>query len=167
MDTAGGGSEGDYSVAQVVEIDTGMQCAELQAKLSPLELAEEAARLAKEYNGALLVVERNNHGSAVLAYLHTVSKYSRIYAQDGQDGWLTSSVARSRTLADMAAALVDTPTIFFSKRLLQECRSFVRLRHGKVGANAGAHDDCVMAMAIALAVREEVQRGNIGSRSSG
>ncbi|HLH35443.1 MAG TPA: hypothetical protein VKX41_12270 [Alloacidobacterium sp.] len=167
VDTAGGGSEGDYSVAQVVEIDTGMQCAELQAKLSPLELAEEAARLAKEYNGALLVVERNNHGSAVLAYLHTVSKYSRIYAQDGQDGWLTSSVARSRTLADMAAALVDTPTIFFSKRLLQECRSFVRLRHGKVGANAGAHDDCVMAMAIALAVREEVQRGNIGSRSSG
>lgn len=157
VDTAGGGSEGDYSVAQVLEMQTGLQCAELQAKLSPLELAEEAARLAKEYNGAWLVVERNNHGAGVLAYLHGVSKYPRIYQQDGQDGWLTSAVHRPRMLGALAAALVETPGIFFSRRLLQECRSFVRHRNGKVGAQAGAHDDCVMAMAIALAAREEMR----------
>ncbi len=158
VDTAGGGSEGDYSVAQVLEIDTGLQCAELQARLSPLELAEEAARLAKEYNGAWLVVERNNHGSGVLAYLHGVSKYQRIYSQDGQDGWLTSVVHRPRMLGALAAALVEVPGIFFSNRLLQECRSFVRHRNGKIGASAGAHDDCVMAMAMALGVREEMRR---------
>ena len=158
VDTAGGGSEGDYSVAQVLEIETGLQCTELQARLSPLELAEEAATLAKEYNGALLVVERNNHGSGVLAYLHGVSKYPRIYTQDEQDGWLTSAVHRPRMLGALAAALVETPGIFFSKRLLQECRSFVRQRNGKVGASAGAHDDCVMAMAMALCVREELRR---------
>ncbi len=158
VDTAGGGSEGDYSVAQVLEIETGLQCAELQAKLSPLELAEEAAKLAKEYNAAWVVVERNNHGSGVLAYLHGVSKYSRIYTQDGQDGWLTSVIHRPRMLGALAAALVETPGIFFSKRLLQECRSFVRHRNGKVGASAGAHDDCVMAMAMALCVREEMRR---------
>ena len=158
VDTAGGGSEGDYSVAQVLEIDTSLQCAELQARLSPLELAEEAARLAKEYNGAWLVVERNNHGSGVLAYLHGVSRYPRIYTQDGQDGWLTSVIHRPRMLGALAAALVETPGIFFSRRLLQECRSFVRHRNGKIGANAGAHDDCVMAMAMALCVREEMRR---------
>lgn len=158
VDTAGGGSEGDYSVAQVLEIDTGLQCAELQARLSPLELAEEAARLAKEYNGAWLVVERNNHGSGVLAYLHGVSKYPRIYQQDGQDGWLTSVIHRPRMLGALAAALVETPGIFFSKRLLQECRSFVRHRNGKIGASAGAHDDCVMAMAMALCARGEMRR---------
>jgi len=158
VDTAGGGSEGDYSVAQVMEIDTGLQCAELQAKLSPLELAEEGARLAREYNGAWLVVERNNHGSGVLAYLHGVSKYTRIYTQNGQDGWLTSVVHRPRMLGALAAALVETPGVFFSKRLLIECRSFVRHRNGKVGASAGAHDDCVMAMAMALCVRDELRR---------
>ena len=158
VDTAGGGSEGDYSVAQVLEIDTGLQCAELQAKLSPLELAEEAALLAKEYNAASLVVERNNHGAGVLAYLHGVNKYPRIYTQDGQDGWLTSAIHRPRMLGALAAALVETPGIFYSRRLLQECRSFVRHRSGKIGANAGAHDDCVMAMAIALCVREEMRR---------
>ncbi|QNI31620.1 terminase [Alloacidobacterium dinghuense] len=157
VDTAGGGSEGDYSVAQVLEINTGLQCAELRARLSPLELAEESARLAKEYNGAWLVVERNNHGSGVLAYLHSVSRYPHIYRQEDQDGWLTSVVHRPRMLGALAAALVETPTIFYSKRLLQECRSFVRHRNGKIGASAGAHDDCVMAMAIALCVRGEMR----------
>jgi hypothetical protein len=158
VDTAGGGSEGDYSVAQVLEIDTGLQCAELQAKLSPLELAEQAASLAREYNGAWIVIERNNHGSGVLAYLHGVSKYPRIYQQGGQDGWLTSVIHRPRMLGALASALVETPGIFFSRRLLQECRSFVRHRNGKIGASAGAHDDCVMAMAMALCVRDEIRR---------
>jgi hypothetical protein len=158
VDTAGGGSEGDYSVAQVVEIDTGLQCAELQAKLSPLELAEHATSLAKEYNAAWIVVERNNHGSGVLAYLHGVSKYPRIYQQGGQDGWLTSVIHRPRMLGALAAALVETPGIFFSRRLLQECKSFVRHRNGKISAGAGAHDDCVMAMAMALCVRDEIRQ---------
>ncbi|WP_158752281.1 terminase [Acidobacterium sp. S8] len=157
VDTAGGGSEGDYSVAQILEIATGLQCAELQARLTPLELAEEATRLATEYNEAWIVVERNNHGSGVLAYLQGVSKYALIYQQDGQDGWLTSVLHRPRMLGKLAAALVETPGIFFSRRLLQECRSFVRHRSGKVSASAGAHDDCVMAMAMALCVREELQ----------
>jgi hypothetical protein len=156
-DTAGGGSEGDYSVAQIVELDTGLQCAELQAKLSPLELAEHAAGLAREYNGAWIVVERNNHGSGVLAYLHGVSKYPRIYQQGGQDGWLTSVIHRPRMLGALASALVETPGIFFSRRLLRECKSFVRHRNGKIGASAGAHDDCVMAMAMALCLRDEIR----------
>jgi hypothetical protein len=158
VDTAGGGSEGDFSVAQVVEIGTGLQCAELQARLSPLELATESARLAREYNEAWLVVERNNHGAGVLAYLHGVSKYPRVYEQDGQDGWLTSAIHRPRMLEALATALVETPSIFYSRRLLEECRSFVRHRNGKAGASAGAHDDCVMAMAMAMCAREEMRR---------
>ena len=44
--------------------------------------------------------------------------------------------------------------------LQPECRIFVRHRNGKVAASAGAHDDCVMAMAMALALwlREEMRR---------
>jgi hypothetical protein len=43
--------------------------------------------------------------------------------------------------------------------LLSECRSFVRLPDGKIGARPGMHDDRVMAMAIGLGARAElVQR---------
>ena len=43
VDPAGGGSEGDNSAAQVVDIATGLQCAELQAKLGRSELAHRVA----------------------------------------------------------------------------------------------------------------------------
>lgn len=159
VDPAGGGINGDYSAAQVIDLRTGLQCAELRAKLTPLELACEAAALAREYGNALLVVERNNHGSGVLAYLRGVCRYPRIAQQDGQDGWLTSTITRPRMLGQLGSALVETPGIFSSPRLLRECRSFVRHANGRTEAMAGEHDDCVMAMAIALAVREERTTG--------
>jgi hypothetical protein len=94
VDPAGGGSEGDYSAAQVLEMETGLQCAEFAGHLGGLELARFVTDLATEYNGAWLVVERNNHGSGVLALAETACKYGRIYRQGGQAGWLTTSVSR-------------------------------------------------------------------------
>jgi hypothetical protein len=155
VDPAGGGLDGDFSVAQVIDLGTGLQCAELQGKLEPLELAHKVDGLAREYNNALLVVERNNHGSGVLAYLKGVCRYERLHMVGGQEGWLTSSMTRPLMLGRLGSALVESPEIFSSDRLLRECRSFVRHRNGRAEAQAGEHDDCVMAMAIALAVREE------------
>lgn len=163
VDPAGGGPEGDYSAAQVIDLDTGLQCAELCAHLPPLELAHAGAALAREYNHALLAVERNNHGAAVLAYLTTVCRYDRLYRSGGQEGWLTSALTRPKMLARLGSALVETPGFFSSERLLRECRSFVRHPSGRAEAQAGEHDDCLMAMAIALAVREEHLLGGSGS----
>lgn len=156
VDPAGGGSEGDYSVAQVLDVESAMQCAELRRKATPHELALEVAELAKEYNGALVAVERNNHGSGVLAHLIGVCRYSNVYEQGGQQGWLTSTLSRPKMIGDLDAALVQSPGQFHSERFLRECRTFVRHRNGKVAAQNGEHDDCVMAMAIALQVRAEL-----------
>ncbi len=167
VDPSGGGSEGDYSAAQVLDMATGLQCAELQARLGTLELAQRIAELGHEYGTAWLVVERNNHGSGVLAYLKSVCRYPRVLEQEGQEGWLTSSLSRPAVIGKLAAALVEKPNIFQSRRLLKECRSFVRLRNGRTGAQSGAHDDCVMAMAIALSAREELLIKGKVSRPNG
>jgi hypothetical protein len=160
VDPAGGGSEGDYSAAQVLEMETGLQCAEFAGHMGGLELAQFVTNLAAEYNGAWLVVERNNHGSGILALAETACKYERIYMQGGrhggQPGWLTTSVSRPAMLAQLDAALVEEPERFQSRRLLGECRSFVRQMNGSSGAQAGTHDDRVMAMAIGLAARAEL-----------
>jgi hypothetical protein len=125
-----------------------------------LELAKFVTGLAEEYNGAWLVVERNNHGTGILALAETVCKYGRIYwqggRQGGQAGWLTTSVSRPAMLSRLGAALLEEPELFLSRRLLGECRSFVRLPNGNSGAEAGTHDDRVLAMAIALAARAEM-----------
>ena len=48
-------------------METGLQCAEFAGHVGGLELAQLVTALAAEYNSAWLVVERNNHGSGVLA----------------------------------------------------------------------------------------------------
>ncbi len=156
VDPAGGGSEGDYSAAQVLEMETGLQCAEYAGHVGGLELARLVTALAAEYNGAWLVVERNNHGSGVLALVETVCGYARIYRQGGQPGWLTTSLSRPAVLGQLGAGLVEQPERFQSRRLLGECRSFVRRANGNSGARAGTHDDRVMAMAIGLGARAEL-----------
>ena len=86
-------------------------------------------------------------------------KYGPVYrGRDGQMGWLTSSVSRPQMLGRLAAALVEAPGLFMSRGLLAECRSFLRLANGSVGARSGAHDDRVMARAVGVAVRAEGRR---------
>jgi hypothetical protein len=66
----------------------------------------------------------------VLALMETVCGYGRIYRQGGQAGWLTTSMSRPAALGRLDAALVEQPERFQSRRLLAECRSFVRCRMG-------------------------------------
>ncbi len=155
VDTSGGGTDGDYSCAQVIERSTGMQCAELRGHFPPRELAARIIDIARNYNGALLAVERNNHGFGVLSQLRT-AEYPHIFQDGGQDGWLTSAVSRPAMIENLGNVLATEPELFRSRRLLSECRSFVRHPDGSTGAANGTHDDCVIAMGIALAVRRKI-----------
>ncbi len=156
VDTAGGGADGDFAVVQVVELTTGVQCAELRQRLGTLELARMAAALAREYGGALIAVERNNHGAGVLAYLDSSERYAHVYEQGGVAGWLTTAGNKAAMISRLGALLVEASWIFQSRRLLAECRTFASHAGGRMGAAHGTHDDCVMAMAVAQGVRAEM-----------
>jgi hypothetical protein len=163
VDSAGGGSQGDYACAEVIERTIGLQCAELRGHFPPLELARRVVELGKSYGQALLAVERNNHGYGVLAHLRDMD-YGNVFAKDGQLGWLTSAATRPGMIENMVAVFAAEPMLFHSPRLLEECRTFVRRADGNTAAADGAHDDCVMAMAIALAVRREDVGGGCKKR---
>ena len=159
VDPAGGGADGDYSVAEVLDLESGMQCAEFAAHVGGMDLAQQVASLARRYNEAPGVVERNNHGAAVIVALGESVGYHEIWtARDGQPGWLTTTLTRPASLARLAAVVMENPECLRSRGLLMECRSFVRLANGNVGARGGTHDDRVMAMAIGLAAREQMLR---------
>jgi hypothetical protein len=154
VDPAGGGCEGDYSCAEVIDRLTGMQCAELYGHFPPKELAKRVAELGTMYNEALVAVERNNHGHAVLALLNDM--YAHLYREGtgpASEGWLTNAVTRPAMIENLATILAIEPRLFHSPVFLGECRTFVRQIDGDTGAAPGAHDDSVMAMAIAFAVR--------------
>jgi hypothetical protein len=156
VDPAEGNAGGDYSCAQVLELATGMQCAELCGHFDPPALAQRVVELAGRYNGALVAVERNNHGHAVIAQMLTVHGYANLFPAAGEKaGWLTTRVNRPQMVELLAALLARSPGLFQSRRLLEECRTFVRQENGRAEAQRGAHDDAVMAMAIAASVREQ------------
>ncbi len=152
-DPAGGGADGDWSTAQVVDVSTGVQCAELQVRLPQRMFALRLAELAREFAGALIVVERNNHGAGVLAFLSNECGLRMYEAGDGQGGFLTTAQSRAEMLAGLGVLLATRAELFCSVRLLEECRTFVMKDGGRTEAAAGSHDDLVMAMAIAQAVR--------------
>ena len=160
VDSAGGGDEGDFAAVQVIDCETGLQCAELQERLRPSELAKVAVELAKEYQGALLAVERNNHGAAVLAYIDKSEHYTNLYLQGREAGWLTTAISKPEMTARLGCLLDQRADMFRSKRLLSECRTFIGRERGKTGAANGAHDDLVMAMGVAQAVRAEMLMGS-------
>lgn len=165
VDAAGGGTEGDYACAQVIDRASALQCAELHGHFPPYELARRLVKLGRRYKNALLAVERNNHGYGVLAHLKELG-YENLFEQGGQEGWLTSVVTRPSMIEHLAAVLIEKPDLFRSPRLLQEMKTFVRHADGHAEAAEGAHDDCVMAMAIALAVRRE-DAGRVRKRPVG
>jgi hypothetical protein len=156
VDPAGGGADGDYACAQVIERGSGMQCAELRGHLDRYELASRVADLARRYNKALVAVERNNHGHDVLTHLSFHHGDVAVYEQKGHAGWLTTAATRPHMLSNLTEVLRSAPWLFVSQRLLEECKTFVRRPDGTKAAANGAHDDTVMAMAIAQVVRAEV-----------
>ena len=155
VDPAGGGALGDYACAQVIERSSGVQCAELLGHFNPQEMARRVAELAREYGDALVAVELNNHGHAVVAHLTRGENYDNLFEDRNQPGWVTNAANRTGMIENLAVLLARSPQLFFSKRLLQECRTFVRHADRSPAAAAGAHDDCVLAMAIAQMVRRE------------
>ncbi len=167
VDSAGGGEEGDFAAVQVIDRLTGLQCAELQERLRPAELAKVAVELAREYCGAVIAVERNNHGAAVLAYIETSARYDKVYRQGSEAGWLTTAASKPEMTARLGSLLEERPEMFNSMRLLGECRTFVGRERGKTGAANGAHDDLVMAMAVAQAVRVEMLPRSYGGWADG
>jgi len=95
-------------------------------------------------------------------------KYRHLFtAVDGQVGLLTSSWSKPQMLARLSEALRAASHLFFSRRLLAECRSFVRMANGGLGARNGAHDDRVMALALALEARAQMLGGRGRDRDQG
>jgi len=162
VDPAGGGPDGDFAAIQVIDLRTGAQCAELQQRIAPLELSRQAAELGREYRSgihpALIAVERNNHGHAVLAHLRD-ARYPHLYEQRGELGWVTNAATKPEMVGNLGSMLVTRSDLFRSRPLLEECRTFVTRTGGGAGAASGAHDDLVMSIALAHAVRAELKRG--------
>ncbi len=143
------GVGGDFSGATVYERGTGRHVATLRGQLAPWDFARELAELGRIYNGAVIVVERNNHGHAVLQALLREQKYPRIFeGRDGRPGWLTNEVTRTAALDAFEDAHRRGIWTSPDAVVLGEMLKFIINEKGKAEAARGAFDDMVIASAI-------------------
>ncbi len=166
VDTAEGvGEEGDNSVFQVFDNGTMEQVAEFYSnKIQPYQFAQILNEIAIYYNHALVVVEGNGSGGAVLTNLQHHLFYDNIYFEKATSktpkAGIKVTVANRLTILEaLQQHCINGAIKINSKRLVNEINTFVHNpQTGKIGAVKGEHDDAVMATAIALFVRDSILR---------
>jgi hypothetical protein len=102
LDPAEGNPTSDDSAMTFRCIQTGEEVASLRGKFQPSTLAAHADVIGRYFNRAALMVERNNHGHAVLLWLRDHSKLQRLTGFDGKEGWHSTTLGKAK-LYDAAA----------------------------------------------------------------
>ena len=148
----------DFDSADVGEKETWTQVAHLHGLWDTHEYGLLLAELGAWYNNALLGVERNNHGHAVLnATIHT-ARYPNVYYHEEYDehkekaqrkpGWPTTPKTKYFALDGLATAIDNREIHLRSRLTVQELLTFVKQAGGKAGGEGKSHDDAVTSLAI-------------------
>ena len=148
VDPAEGNPTSDDSALTVLEADMGEEVATLSGKLQPATIAAHADAIGTWYNRAGVMVERNNHGHAVLLWLRDNSRLVRLSGHDGQEGWHSTTKGKALLYDAAADAFREGETI------LHTFETFVQLASiegSTLRAPEGEMDDRADSYALALA----------------
>jgi len=148
VDPAEGNPTSDDSALEVICRETGEQVAELAGKFQPAVIAAHADRIGTFYNRAGLMVERNNHGHAVLLWLKDNSRLRRLHGFDGKDGWHSTTQGKTLLYDGAADAFREQATTLHSFAAHVQLGS---IEGSSLRAPEGEHDDLADAYALALA----------------
>lgn len=155
-DTAGTGQ--DYFTAKVIDNVTGRCVATFRKQRIDEDLfAEQIYCLGKYYNNAFVGVETNysRHPMRVLRQLGYTNLYVHRQLTTTADipsdyyGFVTSSVTRPIIISNLVTVMRENLMLETDRETLKEMTTFIKRDDGKQAAADGAHDDLVMASAIA------------------
>lgn len=172
----------DYSTIQILDVETLEQVAEFQGKITADKLADVILPVALAYNEAFVVIEINNMGLTTAYYLHKTLEYKNVYksksvveqwtgprdarwkVDEGDEipGFQTTTKSRPFLVTSLNKYLNERQVKLNSKRVVAEFDTFVIKENGKAEHEKGANDDLVIALALALYIRD-VEWNNIVS----
>ena len=168
-DTAEGltdGGDSDFDSADVADAETWEQVAHIHGRWDTHEYGLILAELGFWYNTALLGIERNNHGHAVINAARHEGNYpdqvpgacKGMYLHEEYDeqknvrarkpGWPTTSKTKYFALDGLATSIMEGDNKINCAETLSEMGTFVKKPGGKAGGEGSSHDDRVMSFAI-------------------
>lgn len=157
------GRPSDPSVAQVLDSQL-RQVAVWRGTVHPDVFADVLIALGYHYNEALLVPERNNHGLVTCCELRD-QQYPNIYLDVTEGtvefdketlnlGVFTSEKTKPLMIDKLRAFDRNKEIEINDTNTLEEMLTFVVTESGRMEAEGGAHDDAVMALALAAYASE-------------
>ncbi len=130
--------------------------AELAGKFEPSVFADYAYQLARWFNRADVLVERNNHGHAVLLWLRDHGRGLQLLAgHDGQPGWLSSSLGKAQLYDKCAEGFKNAELTLHSFATYIQVAS---IDGSTLRAPDGQPDDRADALALACVARTTRKR---------
>jgi hypothetical protein len=158
-DPAEGNPTSDDSALTVLDELTGEEAASLSGKFQPSTFAAHMDAIGIYYNHARVLVERNNHGHAVLLWLKDNSKLNIRDGHDGQKGWLSNSKGKALLYDACADVFRDRRTVLHSFGTYEQLAS---IEGATLWAPEGRPDDRAVGYALACAVIAKKQAPLIG-----
>lgn len=158
----------------VMRRDNGKQVCAVHGIFNPRTLAEHICRVSKRYNDALVGIERENHGHAVIQkvidlglskshhtggslYFHGPSPNHRSPEENrvARAGWTTNVITRPIVLEGIRDWFEAEGSLerVMDRHFLAECMTFRLQADGTFSADPGSHDDTISKWAIANQMR--------------
>ena len=160
-DTAGDGS--DWFTAQILDNISGEQVCVLRHQYDEDTYARQIFCIGMYYNEAMLGVETNH--STYPTKLLDLMGYPNLYVREIEDeyegkikhayGFQTNKLTRPVIISELIRIMRDNLHLINDEQTLLEMLTFVRNDKLRAEAEAGAHDDLVIALAIAFYIRPQ------------
>lgn len=165
----GVGDDGDNSCIQVFDQATLEQVAEFYSNLVPPYIfAQIINEIAIYYNNALVIIENMGPGGAVLSNLQHELFYDNLYceapasksAKSIKPGVKTTTANKPVFLEAMQHRLMNGTIRINSRRFVSELTTFIYNAQTRKAEPSpkGKHDDAIMALCLAIYVRDSVMR---------
>ncbi|MNC03245.1 hypothetical protein D3C75_506450 [compost metagenome] len=167
-DVAEGLEGGDASAAYIIDAETGEDAAALYGQMDLDIYAKQLDFIGREYGEALLGIEVNNVGHAVVNVLLNTTYYPNLYHHDSYNvesgsnetkpGWPTTTVTRPILVEALVEGIREGAWRVNDSNLIGEMKTFVKNRAGKPqamgkGTAGGCKDDRVLGYGIAQQMR--------------
>jgi len=166
VDPAMGLKQGDYTAMVLARADTNEVVALYRGKLAPEAAAEVIEAIARWYNKAFVAVEVNaGYGTGIMDDLKQT--YDNLFTREQRDkpwdvptmvlGWYTTANAKKDIVKAIRREMAhpERPLYIPSEIIGTELHTFEERDDKSTGAPKGEHDDTVVALGIALSIRNK------------
>lgn len=160
---------GEHDPCEVVVVSRGVKgrpavVARYNGYIPAYELGRLSTRLAKRYNNALLVWERNSGYGEAFYKAVEFAGYGNVYIEYHHDsrsmplaervGWLTTATTRGTIIGALQKAVLEDGLLVLSAASVDSLGDVVLDRRGRIEAGAGAHDEDMIVLGLACHLLE-------------